>query len=46
LAEILTIGDRDVFLAVDLQNDFCPGVRARAQSMVTAATNVAQVNVG
>jgi nicotinamidase-related amidase len=25
LAEILTIGDRDVFLAVDLQNDFCPG---------------------
>jgi nicotinamidase-related amidase len=25
LAEILTIGDRDVFLVVDLQNDFCPG---------------------
>ncbi|MGC1761878.1 MAG: bifunctional nicotinamidase/pyrazinamidase, partial [Pseudolabrys sp.] len=25
MAEILTIGDRDVFLVVDLQNDFCPG---------------------
>jgi nicotinamidase/pyrazinamidase len=25
LDEILTTGDRDVFLVVDLQNDFCPG---------------------
>ena len=25
MAEILTIGDRDIFLVVDLQNDFCPG---------------------
>ncbi|MGA8975473.1 MAG: nicotinamidase, partial [Pseudolabrys sp.] len=25
MTENLTIGDRDVFLVVDLQNDFCPG---------------------